>query len=297
LFLAALALAACDRRVEPYVAPADEPPKVDRPVRVPGLENPAPTARMPLGPPETAGARTGVPSGAASGEPIRGSISVADGGATSGAVLFLIARVPDTPGPPLAVKRLPVGPFPLEFEIGPADEMVQGRPWVGPIALSARVDRDGDPLTRDDADTSAELASPVAPGATGVELRLERGGAVQSPPAAASSEPIRGTISLADGGATSGAVLFLIARVPGTPGPPLAVKRLPVGPFPLEFEIGPEDVMIQGRPWVGPIALSARVDRDGDAMTRDSDTSAELAAPVAPGATGVELRLERSGSR
>jgi hypothetical protein len=170
----ALLLAACDRRVEPYVSPADEPPKVDRPVRVPGLENPAPTARMPLGPPEAMGARTGVPSGSASGDPISGTISVADGGTTSGAVLFLIARIPDTPGPPLAVKRLPVGPFPLSFEIGPEDEMIKGRPWVAPIALSARVDRDGDPLTRDDSDTSAELAEPLAPGATGVELRLQR---------------------------------------------------------------------------------------------------------------------------
>ena len=116
----------------------------------------------------------GDPSAAASGDPIRGTISVADGGATSGAVLFLIARSPGTPGPLLAVKRLPVGPLPMEFEIGPDDEMIKGRPWVGPIALSARVDRDGDPLTRDDSDTSAELAAPVAPGASGVELRLQR---------------------------------------------------------------------------------------------------------------------------
>ncbi|MFI5317527.1 MAG: hypothetical protein ACHQ6T_17635, partial [Myxococcota bacterium] len=187
LCLGAIALAACDRRVEPYVAPADEPPRSDRPVRVPGLESPAPTARMPLGPPPEA---AGVPSGAESGEPIRGTISVADGGSTSGAVLFLIARAPGTAGPPLAVKRLPVGPFPMAFEIGPEDEMIKGRPWVGPIALNARVDRDGDPLTREDSDTSAELASPVQPGATGVELRLQRAGS-SAPPRAASEEPIR----------------------------------------------------------------------------------------------------------
>ncbi|MFI5316124.1 MAG: hypothetical protein ACHQ6T_10495, partial [Myxococcota bacterium] len=154
-----------------------------------------------------------------------------------------------------------------------------------------------DPLTREDSDTSAELASPVQPGATGVELRLQRAGS-SAPPRAASEEPIRGTISVADGGSTSGAALFLIARAPGTAGPPLAVKRLPVGPFPMAFEIGPEDEMIKGRPWVGPIALNARVDRDGDPLTReDSDTSAELASPVQPGATGVELRLQRGGSK
>jgi hypothetical protein len=172
LGVALLALAACDRRKEPYVDPADEPPKVDRPVRVPGLESPTPRASMPLGPPPDAaiGERTGVPSGA----PIRGTISLADGVAASGQVLFLIARVPEQPGPPLAVKRLPVGPFPMEFEIGPADEMIQGRPWLGPIALGALADADGNPLTRGETDASAELASPVQPGATGVELKLAK---------------------------------------------------------------------------------------------------------------------------
>jgi hypothetical protein len=166
------ALAGCDRRLEPYVDPADEPAKVDRPVRVPGLESPTPRASMPLGPaPEAAtGERTGV----ANGEPIRGTIALADGATASGQVLFLIARVPDQPGPPLAVKRLPVGPFPLAFEIGPADEMIKGRPWVGPIALSARADADGNPLTRGENDASAELAAPVEPGATGVALTLTK---------------------------------------------------------------------------------------------------------------------------
>jgi hypothetical protein len=168
--LAALLAAACDRRVEPWVDPKDEPPALDHPVRVPGLETPAPRAAMPVGPPAE-GERTGV---ASSGEPIRGTILL-DGGEARGAVLFLIARAPDTPGPPLAVKRLPVGPFPLEFEIGPQDEMIKGRPWVGPIALSARVDKDGDPLTHDPDDWSAELPAPVEPGATGVELRLAHG--------------------------------------------------------------------------------------------------------------------------
>jgi hypothetical protein len=138
-------------------------------VRVPGLESPVPRATMPLGSPDAAsGERTGV----VSGKPIRGTIRIAAGAQPSGAVLFLIARTPGQPGPPLAVKRLPVGPFPLVFEIGPEDEMIKGRPWDGPIALSARVDSDGDPLTHTASDASAELAEPVQPGAEGVELQL-----------------------------------------------------------------------------------------------------------------------------
>lgn len=141
-------------------------------MRVPGLENPAPRASMPLGPSDAAsGERRGV----VSGKPIRGTIRLANGVQATGAVLFLIARTPNQPGPPLAVKRLSVGPFPLAFEIGPDDEMIKGRPWDGPIALSARVDSDGDPLTRTESEAIAELAEPVEPGAEGVVLELAPG--------------------------------------------------------------------------------------------------------------------------
>ncbi len=159
----------CDRRLEPYVAPADEPAPLERPVRVPGLENPAPRARMPMGaaePPSVAEPDVG--------EPIRGRVVAGDGVGDGGeGVLFVIARGPGG-GPPLAVKRLPVGPFPLDFEIGPGDVMIAGRPFRGPISLTARIDRDGNAMTRGPDDAGAELASPVEPGATGLELRLER---------------------------------------------------------------------------------------------------------------------------
>jgi hypothetical protein len=167
---------ACDRRLEPYVEPADEPARLERPVQVPGLENPAPRARMPMGPPAAAAASAGARTGAsADGASIRGRVVAGEGVLAGGeGVLFVIARSSGG-GPPLAVKRLPVGPFPLEFEIGPADVMMAGRPFAGPISLTARVDRDSNPLTRDPSDPTAELPAPVDPGAADVELRLERG--------------------------------------------------------------------------------------------------------------------------
>jgi hypothetical protein len=160
LALAALSLPACDRRVEPWVDPAHEPPRSAKPVRIPGLAQPAPD------PVPMAGA-------AASGGPsIRGSVRLAAGAsAPGGAVLFVIARSPQG-GPPLAVKRLPAGPFPLEFEIGPQDAMVAGRPFAGPILLSARIDTDGDPMTRGGADLAALHETPLEPGARDVDLVL-----------------------------------------------------------------------------------------------------------------------------
>jgi len=168
LFPCLLLALACDRRLEPFVAPEDEPARLERPVRVPGLENPAPRARMPMGPPEAPAADAG-----ASGAPISGRVLAGAGVAEGGeGVLFVIARSGGA-GPPLAVRRLPIGPFPLAFEIGPADVMIAGRPFRGPITLSARVDRDGNPMTRDPGDALAVLAAPVEPGAHDVELTLQ----------------------------------------------------------------------------------------------------------------------------
>ena len=110
----------------------------------------------------------------ASGAPISGRVVAGEGVAAGGeGVLFVIARSGGG-GPPLAVKRLPIGPFPLEFEIGPADVMMAGRPFSGPITLTARIDRDGNPLTRDAGDAAAVLPAPVEPGASDDRARAAR---------------------------------------------------------------------------------------------------------------------------
>jgi hypothetical protein len=159
LILPALGLG-CDRRMEPWVDPADEPAGSEKPVRIPGIG-------QPVGQPMPERPASGV-----AGESIRGTLRLADGVAVpQGAVLFVIARSASG-GPPLAVKRLVPGAFPTSFEIGPQDAMMEGRPFEGAILLSARIDADGDPLTRGPEDLAASVDSPVEPGASGVELTL-----------------------------------------------------------------------------------------------------------------------------
>jgi hypothetical protein len=85
--------------------------------------------------------------------------------------LFLIVRAEEG-GAPLAVRRLPPGPFPLAFEIGPEDSMMPGQPLQGRVRLQARLDADGDPMTRDGNDLVADLNRPVAVPASGIELVL-----------------------------------------------------------------------------------------------------------------------------
>ena len=162
-----LLAAGCDRRVEPWIEADREPPPPERPVRIPGLGAPAPR-QVPM--PEAASA----PGGA--GPSIRGELRLAEGATVpAGGVLFVIARS-EAGGPPLAVKRLAPGAFPMRFEIGAADAMMAGRPFAGPIRLSARIDADGDPLTRSPEDVAGELEGTVEPGATGAVLELRPAG-------------------------------------------------------------------------------------------------------------------------
>jgi hypothetical protein len=66
----------------------------------------------------------------------------------------------------------------------------------------------------------------------------------------------------------------------------------------MAFRIGPEDTMIAGRPFHGALQLSARIDEDGDAISRGArDSAGEAAAPVQPGATGVEIVLHPGSPR
>jgi hypothetical protein len=155
----AVLLIACDRAVLPYVPAEEEPPPPSRPVRIPGLENPTPRARR-VAP-------------ASTGRSIRGTVRLGPGIAAPGeGALFVIARSQGG-GAPLAVKRLPLGPFPVSFEIGQQDVMMQDTAFRGPILLSAKIDRDGNPMTSSPADLTAQTSQPVEPGGKGAELVLQ----------------------------------------------------------------------------------------------------------------------------
>jgi hypothetical protein len=117
---------------------------------------------------------------------------------------------------------------------------------------------------------------------------------------ASAAAPILGVIDLAPEVAAArpdGGVLFVIARPQGARGgPPLAVLRIPNPEFPLEFSIGPENVMIPSMQFAGAISLSARLDADGNAMTRGAnDISSAVQESLSPGATGVEIVLSQRG--
>jgi len=175
-----LAGAGCDRGVEPF----DPDEKVEAPdlskIFPPGAERapsdaPMGQAARGMAPPAPPGAAPPA-APAAAGEPIRGRVVLADalaGRVPPGAALFLVARSSDA-GPPVAVKRVIDPTFPMDFEIGPGDRMMEGVPFTGPFQLSARVDADQNAATRNPGDLQGQTRERVAPGASGVELVIDQ---------------------------------------------------------------------------------------------------------------------------
>ncbi len=297
-------MASCDRNIAPFV-PGELPRQPDLSRIFPAPEETPPMAGGGSGGSLAAGAAGAGRPGAA----VRGNVRLAQSDAGAEGTLFIIARPQGASGgPPLAVLRIASPEFPLAFEIGPDQVMIPGMRFEGPIALSARLDGDGDAMTRDEGDPQTGTPLGVVPGSVGVELLLGSAesaspgspspgppspGLLSAGPPAGGRPSVQGTIRLAESAASRGGTLFIIARARGAKrGPPMAVLRVSTPGFPLDFEIGPEQVMIPGMRFEGPIDLTVRLDADGDAMTNEEgDPQTREPLEVAPGSTGVEILL------
>ncbi len=76
-------------------------------------------------------------------------------------VLYLVARrLSDNPtarGTLVAVKKFENATYPLSFTLGAADMPFQNGAFDGELSLSARIDQDGDPITRQKGDVFGTL--------------------------------------------------------------------------------------------------------------------------------------------
>jgi cytochrome c-type biogenesis protein CcmH/NrfG len=89
----------------------------------------------------------------------------------SSGFIFITARnVGVASGPPVAVKRLPIGSFPMTVDITSADSMM-GQQLPPRVRIEARVDSDGDPLTRSPGDLSAAQDGVSLGGTVSLSLR------------------------------------------------------------------------------------------------------------------------------
>ncbi|MBI2118047.1 MAG: hypothetical protein HYT97_00295 [Elusimicrobia bacterium] len=63
-------------------------------------------------------------------------------------------------------------------------------------------------------------------------------------------------------------VIFLIAR-PLQGGPPIAVQKLTGKSYPYHFHLTPQNLMMPNATLDEPVNLIVRIDKDGDAMTKN----------------------------
>ena len=113
-----------------------------------------------------------------------------------------------------------------------------------------------------------------------------------APAPAGAGGSIKVTLQLAPGKALPpNAVIWLMARDAGvSAGPPLAVKKIALGAFPMTVDFGAADSMM-GQPLPAKMRIDARVDTHGNPMVHDPNDPAAAQDGVASGGT-VTLTLK-----
>lgn len=183
-------------------------------------------------------------------------------------------------------RQAPPGPPPL-----PALN-ASARDGRGPGAMAQhQMPADHPAMLRSRAEMEAENPSAPPAGA---------GAAAQAAPAGGGAEgSIRGSLKVADAlkaKVTPGATIFLIARSAldgGGTGPVVAVQRYNVGAWPQPFELTQDNVMLAGMSLKGKVVLTARIDQDGDAMTKQPGDIEGATPPITVPAQSVELVFDK----
>ncbi len=162
------------------VAACSKSDDASKPSSVPPLgPNAAPAPLAPTPPPAAPAAPAEAAAPPAPGGTITGKIemSKAIAKAKPKGTLFLTARrISDNPnvrGSLVAVKKFPATTFPLEFSMSAADMPFQGSSFDGELTLTARIDQDGDPLSREKGDVHGTLPK-VQVGSKDVRLTIDQ---------------------------------------------------------------------------------------------------------------------------
>lgn len=190
-----LPLAACEKKAETSKVPAAQ----TAPPAAAAASQPAGAGSQPANP---HGAMPSTPPGAPVSGLLKLGEGLGEGDVADTDVLFIMARESQGGGRAgrlVAVKRMGKVKFPHRYELSSKDVMVPGIPFAGPFIVNARIDKDGDPMTKGEADLYAVFTSEVKAGQEGVHLVFKKGRpkpmaappGVKAPPAArgAASQP------------------------------------------------------------------------------------------------------------
>src|SRR5450755_1961192 len=165
LLLLTSTVGACNKKDDEAGKAAAVPP-LDRGAAAPSMAGAPPAAPQPAAPPDPNATITGVivlPAATAKTKP-------------TGTLYLVARRLSDNPtarGTLIAVKKMPATPFPLPFSLSAADMPFQNGPCDGDLTLTARIDRDGDPMTHQKGDVFGTLPK-VRVGSRDVKLALDQ---------------------------------------------------------------------------------------------------------------------------
>ena len=119
---------------------------------------------------------------APAGQPFSGLVKLGDGlkpeDVKATDVLFVMARESQGNGKAgrlVAVQRHGKIEFPVRYEMSQKNVMVPGIPFTGPFIVMARLDKDGNPMTRGKEDLYGVFDGEVTAGQEGVHLVLKKG--------------------------------------------------------------------------------------------------------------------------
>ena len=159
-------------------------------------------------------------------------------------------------------------------------------------------------MTRNDVDTFRErwqlllTMSPPDSIRAVIESQLEHVGVgAGSAPPVATEQGINVNISVTDNlvdRVGPGAILFLVAREPDRPGPPVAVVRHDASALPATLKISDSNAMMAGRPLssLARVQLIARITNSGDPAAQPGDLFGEAAWAGDTG-EGVSITVDR----
>jgi hypothetical protein len=140
-------------------------------------------------------------------------------------------------------------------------------------------------MTKADGDVNSEVQGPLTKDSHELSVMLVASEKSEAPEPEVGDVKLSGTVK--GEGTLPNGTLFIIARRSPTGGMPAAVKKIDNPTFPLDFELGPSDMMMGGE-WPEQVWLEVRLDEDGNAMSKgDGDVNSEMQGPL----TGVQSGL------
>ena len=109
---------------------------------------------------------------------------------------------------------------------------------------------------------------------------------------------ISGTVEIASKlapHAAAGATLFIYAKQPNAPGPPLAVLRMHADHWPVTFTLSDANAMVPGRNLSNAqdVQIEARISRSGDALPQSGDLVGSVTSVNPRGGHPVKISIDR----